>query len=116
VKPVTVAMFRAYLTTASLASVVIIAVALFAISVLGVPDKTFETPAFRIVVFAVTVCTVLLTKLIAGIAFHVAVSHRYVTSVGTTGRSICVADRCPGRHLVILHLRFSGRLSDLVDS
>jgi hypothetical protein len=109
-------MFRAYLMTASLASVVIVALALFTISVFGVSDKTFETPAFRFVAFAGVICMVVLTKIVARIAFHSAVSRRYVTPVDSPGHSIFLANECPGRRLVILHLRFSRRLSDLVES
>jgi hypothetical protein len=46
-KPSTVDVLRAYLHTASLASVFIVTLALAALAGLGISDETFRTAAFR---------------------------------------------------------------------
>jgi hypothetical protein len=114
-KPSTVDMLRAYLMTASLASVFIVAVAPATLAVFGLSDETFQTPVFRTGAVTAIICLVLLTKKAARLAFHSAVADRHVTPIGPMGHSISVSRECPGRQLVILHLRFSRRLSDLVD-
>jgi len=114
-KPSTVDMLRAYLMTASLASVFIVALALAALAVFGLSDETFQTPVFRIGAATAIICLVLLTKKAAKLAFHSAVADRHASPIGPLGHSISVSRECPGRQLVILHLRFSRRLSDLVD-
>jgi hypothetical protein len=114
-KPSTVDMLRAYLMTASLASVFIATLALAALVVFGISDETFQTPAFRAGAVAAIICLVLLTKKAAKLAFHSAVANRHATPIGPLGHSISISRECPGRPLVILHLRFSRRLPDLVD-
>lgn len=108
-------MLRAYLMTASLASVFIVALALPALAVFGLSGETFQTPVFRTGAVTTVICLVLLIKKAAKLAFHSAVANRYATPVGPQGHGISVSRECPGRQLVILHLRFSRRLSDLVD-
>jgi uncharacterized membrane protein len=111
----TVDMLREYLMTASLASVSIVALVLAMLAVFGISEETFQTPAFRTGSVTAIICLVLLTKKAARVAFHSAVANRYATPIGPLDHGISVSRECPGRQLVILHLRFSRRLSDPVD-
>lgn len=113
--PSTMDMLRAYLTTASLASVFIATLALAALEVFGISDEAFQAPAFRAGAFAAVIYLVLLTKKAAELAFHTAVANRHSTRIEALSHSISVSRRCPRLQLVILHLRFSRRLFDLVD-
>jgi hypothetical protein len=114
-KPTTVDMLRAYLMTASLASAVIATLALAALAVFGISDQTFQTPAFRAGAVAAVIFLVLLTRQAAKLAFHTAVANRHTPPIGPRGHRISVSRECPRRQLVILHLRFSRRIFDLVD-
>jgi hypothetical protein len=114
-KPSTVDMLRAYLMTASLASVFIATLALAALAVFGISDQTFQTQEFRAGAVAAVIFLVLLTRQAAKLAFHTAVANRHTSPIGQRGHRISVSRECPRRQLVILHLRFSRRLPDLVD-
>lgn len=115
-KPSTIDMLRAYLMTVSLAAVGMQIVMLVCLVVFGVSEQVFEAAPFRLAVAVIIVFATLATKHIAHAAFRFAVAHRHATYGDARVQIISVSRGCPVRMLVILHLRFSRRLFDLVES
>ncbi|MGF6772306.1 Na+/serine symporter [Paraburkholderia sp. GAS199] len=106
-KPVTVDMLRAHLMAASLTAMGAEAVAGLALLVLPVSQHMFSTTPFRLVAIAVIVGGVAVIRQLAHAAFDLAVQSRHATVRST--RQVSIAEDCPRRWLVVLHLRFIGR-------
>jgi hypothetical protein len=119
-KAATVDMLRAYLLTASLAATLMEFVILVAIVVFGYSQETFESTTFRLTVMLILLAAVLAIRQIAGATFRSAVAQRYATFSGVssktvTAQTVTISPTCPGRPLVVLHLRLSRRLFELAE-
>jgi len=123
-KAATVDMLRAYLLTASVAASLMELVVLIAIVVFGCSEETFQTTAFRLTVMLILLAAVLAIRQIAAAAFQSAVANRYAAFSGvssetvaaqTVTETVSISPTCPGRLLVVLHLRLSRRLFELAE-
>jgi hypothetical protein len=114
-KPSTIDMLRAYLITASLAATLMEAVALLALFPFGMSEEAFQSTPFRLVACASIVGAVMLIRQLARVAYRSAVANHYATFRGSHAQEVALSPGCPGRRLVILHLRFNRRLFELVD-
>lgn len=123
-KPVTVDMLRAHLLVASFTALCAEVLALLALLLLPVSQQLFSSTPFRLLALAAIVSGVIVTREFAQAAFEHAVRERraieYEVGGACTafaGRSapapstlcVAIAEDCPQRWLVELHLQLTGR-------
>lgn len=114
-KPSTIDMLRAYLITASLAATLMEAFILLALFPFSVPAADFQSTPFRLMACVLIVGAVMLVRQLARAAYRSAVANKYATFRGSQSQVVALSPGCPGRSLVILHLRFNRRIFELVD-
>ncbi|WGS51560.1 hypothetical protein LFL96_08700 [Paraburkholderia sp. D15] len=119
-KPVIVDMLRAHLLVASFTALCAEALAFLALLLLPVSQQLFSSTPFRLLALAAIVSGVIVTREFAQAAFEQAVQARHAIEQEADARAdaspfaachacVAIAEDCPQRWLVELHLRLTGR-------
>lgn len=104
--------WRAYLQIAGGTGVLLQGIALASMWLFHVPASFFQSAAFRWHVVATMGVAIVLIRLLAAVAFRCAVESRHVRRSGDGMRCLSLADDCPHRWLVVLHVRLHLRRFD----
>nr|WKF55758.1 hypothetical protein HUO10_000202 [Paraburkholderia busanensis] len=117
-KPVIVDMLRAHLLVASFTALCAEALAFLALLLLPVSQQLFSSTPFRLLALAAIVSGVIVTREFAQAAFEQAVQARHAieqeadadaSPFAACHACVAIAEDCPQRWLVELHLRLTGR-------
>jgi hypothetical protein len=107
-KKAVVQMIRAHLIVVSIAASIIDVIVLCLIFTGRVPQADFESFSFRCFLIAALVLILLAIRIAAHIAYRRALCSGHACDVDR-GSRVWVADDCPRRYLVVLHLQLNAQ-------